>query len=1161
MSQIMRGSLLSLSAALLLLLPWFDGLAEGEVSAGFKDCLHFFYNKALPSGLEANQYVSDYQPICQRYKNQYHFATLYNKKNKTSLFSAYILSPSDEPRPNDPWMYEPQVGTPAASSRSSASPAASGQPEVAHCTAPAPPSSFSAAPVGDPPDAFGDQPAAPSLPSYDQDVKRWNCSHQQRIWMKTEMESLGLWPGSRPVRHVMNMISLWRYPPQPELIDSIQNLPSPKYFHLHPFFIWKPEHTIMERVRNNYSLPCLYSCTNPHVVSSGVGRPRVVISTTCQYYILASRLSCRGCKKYWFADKPQWIDMLPARLKNIFPAYLTHKKGICRTVMDELRRSGRSPNDMANQLNEALHLKYERAHLSYLSSVKNVLDGEIGLYGQKTITASLRATNTADPFGGYGDADGWFGVTVEAHYLVDCLIQEYRRQEDTLNLLLQGTFGQAFRADHTRKVARKVVLASGTMSSYAVMNENWMILSWVMLQSETDKSLEPMYAGLSSRYISAGQPKATHQWVDRDCCAAFRIPNPEPHEHLLWDSWKTTDAATSCTSTSRVACSQNTIKQDHTTLKTRACFGSQDCCAAFRIPNPEPHEHLLWDSWKTTDAAVAEATSGSLTNSCASRRKYNSEISIKLDLFHCMRRFSRECTSEHHPLYSTFCKFLSAAFCVVDQADLQRLRQAYIFCGIEPPNPTKQHIRDHCRNKIPGPAELVERVESVLQRFYSERDPDGVPLFKPSMLKVWRIQRVHILRGCLSDPEVGEGVLYRHGGTIQLNHVKGEKAAVPVWIPVRGTSQQEGFHFHQARWVTGTQVSTELFQAQGMMGITPVTPLLPAASPRAARKGPIKAGGLIFVLDHSRWTQPMRDKIDQLLQKHHGQKDCLVKVDAEYAVCVQASQKDPNSLLHPTTKHHISRYVKHLAKMKNTKSSLNISPEKLLETQQLWHHLTEGSETVSVPVVTIPPATVNPPTIKLQDAPLTKAQIEQMVKEIVQQQQQQKDQQPMKKRTRNCLACGQPKSRFQGDGSSVHFFYQSAEVKYFYCSQKVYQTYVAEGLSDPRMSFSDFADTPFFARELEAAKRRAAEVRRVMEERGKRKAKEEQPAGRLCRFCHRPLKQGPNSSHVHTGFPGVNGKYIYCPAKVLSLYQSQGMKGEMTWGEFSQSSFYEAEKE
>ncbi|KAL7370082.1 hypothetical protein ABVT39_018532 [Epinephelus coioides] len=72
------------------------------------------------------------------------------------------------------------------------------------------------------------QPAA-SVPGHDQDVAQWNCSQQQKIWMKTEMEALGLWPGSRPVRHLMNMLSLWRYPPQPELIDSISELPSPEY--------------------------------------------------------------------------------------------------------------------------------------------------------------------------------------------------------------------------------------------------------------------------------------------------------------------------------------------------------------------------------------------------------------------------------------------------------------------------------------------------------------------------------------------------------------------------------------------------------------------------------------------------------------------------------------------------------------------------------------------------------------------------------------------------------------------------------------------------------------------------------------------------------------------------------------------------------------------
>ncbi len=33
---------------------------------------------------------------------------------------------------------------------------------------------------------------------------------------------------------------------------------------------------------------------------------------------------------------------------------------------------------------------------------------------------------------------------------------------------------------------------------------------------------------------------------------------------------------------------------------------NSDCCAAFRIPNPEPQEHLLWDSWKTTEAICDE---------------------------------------------------------------------------------------------------------------------------------------------------------------------------------------------------------------------------------------------------------------------------------------------------------------------------------------------------------------------------------------------------------------------------------------------------------------------------------------------------------------------------------------------------------------------------
>jgi hypothetical protein len=137
----------------------------------------------------------------------------------------------------------------------------------------------------------------------------------------------------------------------------------------------------------------------------------------------------------------------------------------------------------------------------------------------------------------------------------------------------------------------------------------------------------------------------------------------------------------------------------------------------------------------------------------------------------------------------------------------------------------------------------------------------------------------------------------------------------------------------------------------------------------------------------------MRAAIDGLLAKHHGAKALLKRVDAEYAAMVQRACTDPNSLLHPTTGQHISRYVKHLAKLKNTSSSLNTSPEKVLETQQLWQSLTTGSKTVCVPVTALPPATVNPPAVAPPpEESLSRATVEKVVTEILQKQQQQPQQ-------------------------------------------------------------------------------------------------------------------------------------------------------------------------
>ncbi|XP_010002257.1 PREDICTED: endonuclease domain-containing 1 protein-like, partial [Chaetura pelagica] len=46
--------------------------------------------------------------ICQFYENQYHFATLYDRKERIPVYSAYIYQPGDGVRPSR-WLVEPQL--------------------------------------------------------------------------------------------------------------------------------------------------------------------------------------------------------------------------------------------------------------------------------------------------------------------------------------------------------------------------------------------------------------------------------------------------------------------------------------------------------------------------------------------------------------------------------------------------------------------------------------------------------------------------------------------------------------------------------------------------------------------------------------------------------------------------------------------------------------------------------------------------------------------------------------------------------------------------------------------------------------------------------------------------------------------------------------------
>ncbi|KFV84092.1 Endonuclease domain-containing 1 protein [Struthio camelus australis] len=95
---------------LLLLLLQISGsclwLGRCEVVTSFESsCPQFFFKETPPNeALEPNSPAR----ICQRYQNQYYFATLYDKDRRIPVYSAYLYQPGPGKRPKT-WMVEPQL--------------------------------------------------------------------------------------------------------------------------------------------------------------------------------------------------------------------------------------------------------------------------------------------------------------------------------------------------------------------------------------------------------------------------------------------------------------------------------------------------------------------------------------------------------------------------------------------------------------------------------------------------------------------------------------------------------------------------------------------------------------------------------------------------------------------------------------------------------------------------------------------------------------------------------------------------------------------------------------------------------------------------------------------------------------------------------------------
>ena len=184
---------------------------------------------------------------------------------------------------------------------------------------------------------------------------------------------------------------------------------------------------------------------------------------------------------------------------------------------------------------------------------------------------------------------------------------------------------------------------------------------------------------------------------------------------------------------------------------------------------------------------------------------------VRLDIWHFMRRFSAGCTTDAHHLYGTFMGMLSHCIFQWDPNDLKELlsakRSQLEAMGVRDMSDEdliKRVSRDelalHCRRSTRGEKETTSLISRLLEAFDGDkgRNTQGVPLIDSQrMREVWDAQKKHI--ACIQDPANYE--LY-----IETGKVKKGGIPLPVYRCARGSTSLECFHLYLARFIPGIKI-------------------------------------------------------------------------------------------------------------------------------------------------------------------------------------------------------------------------------------------------------------------------------------------------------------------------------------------------------------------
>ncbi|XP_034395653.1 uncharacterized protein LOC117735246 [Cyclopterus lumpus] len=189
------------------------------------------------------------------------------------------------------------------------------------------------------------------------------------------------------------------------------------------------------------------------------------------------------------------------------------------------------------------------------------------------------------------------------------------------------------------------------------------------------------------------------------------------------------------------------------------------------------------------------------------------QLVVRLDIWHFMRRLAVMVTTESHPLYGVFMRRLAASIFVWDQEDMALLKRAMEAEG--PGAWSRVSLKEmarHCRRRTRGAQETERLIEETLDHFKSASDGMAILLLDQERVEgIWSTQRRHL--PCLQDPPGLQ--LYTRTGQLTRGGV-----SLPVYRCSRGFTSLKSFHLHLNRSIPGTSGSPMNFQLYLLEGLT-----------------------------------------------------------------------------------------------------------------------------------------------------------------------------------------------------------------------------------------------------------------------------------------------------------------------------------------------------